>query len=113
MGLEIFFFIGAFVLLVALIYGTLSYHYRNRANDALAEEVTRRRYLGEEDAPTLQPDVAARTREPNGVEPPLSEDDIQRAAFGPRGVKGAPDPAVMTPQRAKKTPSTIDPGHTS
>ena len=113
MGLEIIFFIGAFVLLVALIYGTLSYHYRNRANDSLAEEVTRRRYLGEDDATTLQPSVAPRMREPNGVEPPLSEEDIQRAAFGPRGVKDAPDPAVMTPQRAKKTPSFIDPGHTS
>jgi hypothetical protein len=52
-------------------------------------------------------------REPNGVEPPLSEEDIQRAAFGPRGVKDAPDPAVMTPQRAKKTPNFIDPGHVS
>lgn len=113
MGLEIFFFIGAFVLLVALIYATLSYRYRNRANDALAEEVTRRRYLGQENATMIQPGVAPRAREPNGVEPPLSEEDIQRAAFGPRGVKGAPDPAVMTPQRAKKTPSNIDPGHVS
>lgn len=112
MGLVIF-FVGAFVLLVALIYATLSYRHRNRANDALAEEVTRRRYLEQEDAATLQPSVAPRIREPNGVEPPFSEDDIQRAAFGPRGVKGAPDPAVMTPQRAKKTPSFIDPGHTS
>ena len=54
-----------------------------------------------------------RTREPNGVEPPFSEEDIQRELFGPRGVKGAPDPAVMTPQRAKKTPTFIDQGHVS
>lgn len=112
MGLVII-FAGIFVLLVGLIYGTLSYHYRNRANDRLAQEVTRRRYLEEDAAVSLQPSVAPRQREPNGVEPAFSEDDIQREAFGPRGVKGAPDPAVMTPQRAKKTPSHIDPGHTS
>jgi hypothetical protein len=114
MGLEIIYFIGAFVLLIALVFATLSYHYRNRANDLLAEEVTRKRYLDEEEnAAPLQPSVAPRLREPNGVEPPLTEDDIQRAAFGPRGVKDAPDPAVMTPQRAKKTPKYIDPGHVS
>lgn len=52
-------------------------------------------------------------REPNGVEPPLSEDDIQREQLGPRGVPGAPDPARMTPQREKKTPKHIESGHTS
>lgn len=41
----------------------------------------------------------------------LSEDDIQRAMLGPRGVRGGPDPARMTPQRRKKTPTHIDPGH--
>ncbi|BBC00648.1 MULTISPECIES: hypothetical protein [Bradyrhizobium] len=45
---------------------------------------------------------------PNGVEPPFSEDDLQRQQLGPRGVPGQPDPAKMTPQRAKKTP--IDAG---
>ena len=55
----------------------------------------------------------AKKREPNGVEPDLTEDDIQREQFGPRGVPGAPDPAKMTPQREKKTPKHIDPGHTS
>ena len=49
----------------------------------------------------------------NGVEPQKSEDDIQREQLGPRGVPGAPDPAKMTPQRAKKTPKNIDPGHTT
>jgi hypothetical protein len=48
---------------------------------------------------------------PNGVEPAKSEDDIQREQLGPRGVPGAPDPAKMTPQREKKTPKYIDPGH--
>ncbi|WP_370140344.1 MULTISPECIES: hypothetical protein [unclassified Bradyrhizobium] len=52
-------------------------------------------------------------REQNDVEPSQSEDDIQREQLGPRGVPGAPDPAKMTPQRAKKTPKHIDPGHTA
>jgi hypothetical protein len=43
----------------------------------------------------------------------LSEDDIQRQQFGPRGVPGKADPAKMTPQRKKKTPSDFDPGHTA
>jgi hypothetical protein len=59
-----------------------------------------------------RPSLAAR-REPNGVEPEWSEEDIQRAQFGPRGIPGGPDPARMTPQRHKKTPTYIDPGHTS
>jgi hypothetical protein len=45
--------------------------------------------------------------------PRLSEDDMQRALLGPRGVLARPDPARMTPQRRKKTPSYIDPGHTA
>ncbi|WP_187399321.1 hypothetical protein [Bradyrhizobium paxllaeri] len=44
MGLEAVYFVGAFVLLVALIYGVLSYHYRNRALDPVAKDVTRERY---------------------------------------------------------------------
>lgn len=45
--------------------------------------------------------------------PRLSEDDIQRAMLGPRGVPGAPDPARMTPQRAKKTSPDANPPHTA
>jgi len=48
MALEIVFFAGAFLLLVALIYGTLSWHYRDRAAIRAAEEVTRQRYRGQE-----------------------------------------------------------------
>jgi hypothetical protein len=47
----------------------------------------------------------------NGREPNFSEDDIQRDQLGPRGVPGKQDPAKMTPQREKKTPKDIDPGH--
>ena len=49
----------------------------------------------------------------NDVEPAKTEDDIQREKLGPRGVPGAPDPAKMTPQREKKTPTNADPGHTA
>lgn len=47
------------------------------------------------------------------TKPRLSEDDIQRQMFGPRGVPGQPDPARMVPQQEKNTPKNIDPGHTS
>jgi hypothetical protein len=55
--------------------------------------------------------MMVRERPLNGVEPEKSEDDIQRELLGPRGVPGAPDPAKMTPQRAKKMPHYVDPGH--
>lgn len=42
--MEIVYFIGAFILLVALIYGTLSYRYRNRAAARLGGEVASERY---------------------------------------------------------------------
>lgn len=117
MGLEIVFFAGAFILLVALIYASLSYRFRSREAHALAEEVTRRHYQTEESDDVSsrldRPSPPLRAAEPNGVEPAFSEEDIQRDLFGPRGIKGAPDPAVMTPQRAKKTPSYIDQGHVS
>ncbi|MBN9148237.1 MULTISPECIES: hypothetical protein [unclassified Nitrobacter] len=45
--------------------------------------------------------------------PRLSEDDIQREKFGPRGVPGQQDPARMVPQQEKNTPKNIDPGHTA
>jgi hypothetical protein len=115
MGLETVFFLGAFLLLVALIYGTLSWHYRDRAAVRAAEEVTRQRYREEDvtQGELFGADVPRKVREPVGIEPEFSEDDIQRAQFGPRGVPGAADPAVMTPQREKKTPTTIDQGHVS
>jgi len=115
MALEIVFFLGAFLLLVALIYGTLSWHYRDRAAVRAADEVTRQRYR-ETDAgqgELFGGHVPRKVRQPVGIEPEFSEDDIQRAQLGPRGVPGAADPAKMTPQRAKKTPTHIDQGHVS
>jgi hypothetical protein len=57
--------------------------------------------------------IMSKERPLNGVEPEKTEDDMQREQLGPRGVPGAPDPAKMTPQRAKKTPTPDDPGHTA
>jgi hypothetical protein len=44
MGLETVYFVGAFVLLAAMIYGVLSNRYRNRAVDRVGDEITRERY---------------------------------------------------------------------
>jgi hypothetical protein len=53
-------------------------------------------------------------RQPNGVEPAFSEDDLQREQLGPRGVPGQPDQTQMTPQREKKTPKNGNfDGHTA
>ena len=52
-------------------------------------------------------------RQVDDLRPRQSEDDLQRAQFGPRGVVGQADPAKMVPQRRKKTPSDFDPGHTA
>jgi hypothetical protein len=42
--MEIVYFLGAFVLLAALIYGTLNYHYRDRAKSRDADQIVRDRY---------------------------------------------------------------------
>jgi hypothetical protein len=43
-AMEAVFFFGAFLLLVALIYGTLSYHYRDRRKSKIADQIVRDRY---------------------------------------------------------------------
>jgi len=42
--MEIAIFIGAFVLLVALFYGTLNWHFRNRRRDRITDQIVRDRY---------------------------------------------------------------------
>jgi hypothetical protein len=42
--MEIVYFIGAFILLAALIYGTLNYHYRDRSRSKVADQMVRDRY---------------------------------------------------------------------
>ena len=46
--MEIVFFIGAFILLTALIYGTFSYRYRNKAANRVGEEIVAERYRKDE-----------------------------------------------------------------
>ena len=46
--MEAIYFAGAFILLVALIYGTLSYRYRNRAAQRVGEEIVEQRYKNNE-----------------------------------------------------------------
>ncbi|HVX79512.1 MAG TPA: hypothetical protein VHB49_25540 [Bradyrhizobium sp.] len=46
--MESIFFIGAFILLVALIYGSLSYRYRDRAAERAGDEIVRDRYRRDE-----------------------------------------------------------------
>jgi hypothetical protein len=46
--MEIVYFFGAFVLLAALIYGVLQYHFRNRAATKAGGEVVRERYHRDE-----------------------------------------------------------------
>jgi hypothetical protein len=42
--MEIVYFIGALILLTALIYGSLQYHYRDRRKSKVADQVVRDRY---------------------------------------------------------------------
>ena len=42
--MEAVYFLGALILLAALIYGTLQYHYRSRAADPAGDEIVRERY---------------------------------------------------------------------
>ena len=42
--MEAVYFIGAFVLLVALIYGTLNWYYRDRRKDPMTDKIVRDRY---------------------------------------------------------------------
>src|SRR5882724_3960120 len=41
---EAVYFVGAFLLLVALIYGTLNWHYRDRRRDRMTNQIVRDRY---------------------------------------------------------------------
>ncbi len=42
--MEIAVFIGAFVLLVALFYGTLNWHFRDKRQDKITDQIVRDRY---------------------------------------------------------------------
>jgi hypothetical protein len=42
--MEIVYFIGALILLTALIYGSFQYHYRDRRKSRVADQIVRDRY---------------------------------------------------------------------
>ena len=42
--MEIVYFIGALILLTALIYGSLQYHHRDRRKSRVADQIVRDRY---------------------------------------------------------------------
>jgi hypothetical protein len=48
MGLEAVFFVGAFILLAALIYGVLRNRTRSRAERHVADDIVRERYQNNE-----------------------------------------------------------------
>lgn len=46
--MEIVYFVGALVLLSALIYGTLNWHYRTRRQKQVSDQIVRDRYRNNE-----------------------------------------------------------------
>ncbi len=42
--MEAVYFVGVFLFLVALIYGTLDYHYRDKRRDRVTNQIVRDRY---------------------------------------------------------------------
>jgi uncharacterized membrane protein len=42
--MEAVYFIGAFLVLIALIYGTLNWHYRDKRKERMADQIVRDRY---------------------------------------------------------------------
>ncbi len=48
MGQEIFFGLGALLLLIALIFAVLQHHYRNRAAIKRGDEIVAERYRNDE-----------------------------------------------------------------
>ena len=62
MGWEIGFFIGALILLGALIYGAIANTRRNRANDPVTDEATRQLYKNEDTFAEKEGEFRAQTR---------------------------------------------------
>ena len=62
MGLEIAYFLGAVILLAAIIWGVAANTRRNRANDPIREEATRELYKDTEAYDEKEGEFRARTR---------------------------------------------------
>ena len=74
--------------------------------------MTDRRRLPPHTEPTTVPRPAVPSRTDPAPERPTGDDYAQAQLGGPRGHPNLA-PAPMTPQRAKKTPSTPGDGHTA
>ena len=62
MGLELAYFVGAVVLLAAIIWGTMANMRRNRANDPIREAATRELYKDPDAYDEKEGEFRARTR---------------------------------------------------
>ncbi len=62
MGLEIGFFIGAAILLAAIVYGVVSSRRRNRANDAVTAQATRELYRDQDAFGEKEAELRAKTQ---------------------------------------------------
>ena len=103
--------VGPTLLLAVLIYAAVRAGRRRKlgaARNAIRDERTEALYERTDDGRSHADALSARH---SGER--MTEDDMTRAELGPRGVPGQPDPARMTPQRAKKTPKHLEPGHTA
>jgi len=94
-----------------LLVGFCVYLLKSRRKSAVASNAA---LLLETEAGYRETDIshAEALSAKNASERP-TEDDMQAAVLGPRGIPGEPSPAIMTPQRAKKTPRRLEPGHTA
>ena len=89
----------------ALIYGIIQWRRRSRRDIIAGERATKQMYKGSEEVRDSDVTLAPADR--------ITEDDAAQAVLG--GSRGATElkPAKMTPQREKKTPHALDPGHTA
>ncbi len=62
MGLEIGFFVGALILLAAIVYGVMANTRRNRANDAVTAQATAELYLDQDAYGEKEDELRAKTR---------------------------------------------------
>jgi FtsZ-interacting cell division protein ZipA len=110
--------VGAIVLLAILVYGVIWSGRRRKlgaARNAVRDDRTDALYGRDETASRVsRKDTShAQALDARNTGSRETEDDMARASLGPRGEPGKPDSARMTPQRAKKTPKHLEPGHTS
>jgi hypothetical protein len=124
--------LGPILLLAALIYGTVQWSRRRRGRtDVVRKAATRRLYreADREEATGREPALAggiARTPPVSDVDPAtlgrlrsgreserLSEDDIARMHFGPRGVPGETAKPKQLDEAVTQIPKSLDPGHTA